>query len=36
MLSWFEKEEDHDAREAFIKEYVDEHFEVYLKKEFDI
>lgn len=32
----FRKEEDKDKRDLFIKDYIDEHFEVYLKKEFEI
>jgi DNA-binding transcriptional MerR regulator len=32
----FRKEEDKDKRDLFIKDYIDEHFEVCLKKEFEI
>lgn len=33
---WFRKEEDKEKREIFVKNYVDEHFEAYLRLEFDI
>lgn len=32
----FRKEEDRNKREAFIRDYLDEHFEAYMKQEFDI
>src|SRR5699024_3446036 len=35
-VGWFRKEEDRDKRDSFVKKYVDEHFEEYLKREFDI
>jgi len=35
-VGWFRREENKDKRELFIKDYIDEHFEVYLRKEFDI
>lgn len=35
-VGWFRKEEDRDEREAFIRSYTNEHFEEYLKQEFDI
>jgi len=35
-IGWFRKEEDRDKRDAFIGEYVEKHFEMYLKREFDI
>jgi len=34
-VGWFKKEEDKDKRDIFIQKYLDEHFEEYLKKEFD-
>jgi len=33
---WFRKKEDTDKRDRFVKKYVDDRFEEYLKKEFDI
>lgn len=35
-VGWFRTEEDRDKRDDFIKDYVDEHFETYLIREFDI
>lgn len=35
-VGWFHKEEDKDGRETFIRGYVDEYFETYMKKEFGI
>lgn len=35
-IGWFRKIEDRDRRDYFIKSYIDNHFEEYLKKEFDI
>lgn len=35
-IGWFHKEEDKDKRETFIRGYVDEYFETYMKKEFGI
>lgn len=35
-VGWFRKEEDKDKRDRFIKDYIDENFEEYLRKEFDI
>lgn len=35
-IGWFRHEEDNDKRQTFLEEYVDRHFEEFLKKEFDI
>lgn len=35
-VGWFRREEDRDKRDRFIKNYVDEHFETAMKKEFGI
>lgn len=35
-VGWFRKVEDKDKKELFIKDYIDEHFEECLKKEFNI
>jgi len=35
-IGWFRKIENRDKRDSFIKRYIDEHFEEYLKKEFNI
>ncbi len=35
-VGWFRKIEDIDGRDRFVKEYVDEHFENYMKKEYGI
>lgn len=35
-VGWFRKEEDRDKRNLFMKEYIDEHFEEYLKEELEI
>lgn len=35
-VGWFRKKENKDKRDLFIKDYIDEHFEMYLRKEFDI
>jgi len=35
-VGWFRKEEDKDKRDLLIKTYINEHFEEYLKMEFDI
>jgi len=35
-VGWFRKEEDKDKRELFIKNYVDDHFEEALKREFGL
>jgi|SRR5690625_217993 len=35
-VGWFRKEEDRDQRDRFVKNYIDEYFEDYLKKEFDV
>lgn len=35
-VGWFRREENKDKRDLFIKDYIDEHFEVYLRKEFDV
>lgn len=35
-VGWFRKEENKDKRDLFIKDYIDEHFELYLRKEFDV
>lgn len=35
-VGWFRKEENKDKRDEFVKDYMDEHFESRLKKEFDL
>lgn len=35
-VGWFRKIEDIDGRDRFVKKYVDEHFENYMKKEYGI
>src|SRR5699024_3954375 len=35
-VGWFRREENKDKKELFIKDYIDEHFEERLKKEFNI
>ena len=35
-VGWFRKEEDVTKRESFIRDYVDERFEAFMKKEFGI
>jgi hypothetical protein len=35
-VGWFRKEEDIDKREQFIREYIHQHFEERLKKEYDL
>jgi len=35
-IGWFRKKEDRNKRDQFIKDYIDEHFETHLKKEFDV
>ena len=35
-VGWFRKEEKFTEREAYIRDYIDERFEEYMKKEFDI
>lgn len=33
---WFKKEEDRDKRDRFVKDYIDQHFEERLRKEYEI
>lgn len=33
---WFKKEEDRDKKDSFVKKYMDEHYEEYLKKGLDV
>lgn len=35
-VGWFRKEEDFDKREQFIQEYIHQHFEERLKKEYEL
>lgn len=35
-IGWFRKEEDRNKRESFVRDYLNEHFEAYMKQEFDI
>ncbi|GED14798.1 hypothetical protein [Aneurinibacillus migulanus] len=35
-VGWFRKEEDFDKREQFIREYIHQHFEERLKKEYEL
>lgn len=35
-VGWFRREENIDKRNLFIKDYIDENFELYLRKEFDV
>lgn len=35
-VGWFRRVENKDKRDLFIKDYIDEHFEMYLRKEFDV
>lgn len=35
-VGWFRTEEDRDKRDSFIKDYVDERFETYLRQEFNL
>lgn len=35
-VGWFRKEEDQEKRDEFIRDYVDNHVESSLKREFEI
>lgn len=35
-VGWFRKEENTQERDIFIRDYIDERFEAYMKKEFDM